>query len=55
MSKSNQSVKTNISKRDEINETRKINVEALIEQKVSEKVDRFLKEQSKVNSAVNLT
>ena len=54
-----QSVQLNTHKRDEIKETRKIDVEALIEQKVSEKVDSFMKEKSKVNessnSIVNLT
>ena len=59
VSNSVQPVKLNTHKRDETNETRKIDVEASIEQKVSERVDSFMKEHSKVNensnSIVNLS
>ena len=53
MSKTNQSVKPKINKRDETKEISKVNVEALIEQKVSERVDSFLKEHSRLNESLN--
>ena len=59
VSKTNQSVKSKICKRKETKETRKVNVEALIEQKLSERVYSFLKEHTilneSLNSHVNLT
>ena len=53
VSKTNQSVKPKINKRDETKEISKVNVEALIEQKVSERVDSFLKEHSRLNESLN--
>ena len=53
VSNTNQSVKPKTNKRDETNEISKVNVEALIEKKVSERVDSFLKEHSRLNESLN--
>ena len=54
VSKSKQSVyQIDNNNRDEVNETRKIDVGALIEKKVSETVDSFLKERSKIDENLN--
>ena len=53
VSKTYQLVKPKIIKRDQINETRKVNVEALTEQKVSERVDSLLKKYTRLNGSLN--
>ena len=53
VSKTDQLVKPKITKRDEINETRKVNIEALTEQKVSEIVDSLLKKHTRLNGSLN--
>ena len=54
VSKTDQLVKPKIIiKRDEINETRKVNVEALTEHKVSERVDSLLKKHTRLNGSLN--
>ena len=53
VSKTDQLVTPKIIKRDEINETRKVNVEALTEQKVSERIDSLLKKHTRLNGSLN--
>ena len=53
VSRKDQPVKTIINNRDETNEMSEVNVEALIEQKATERVDSFLKEHSRLNESLN--